>query len=299
MRGMVSVHRIAVLMTSHNRRELTLASLASVFRQEGAEDFELAVFLVDDGCTDGTGEAVRSRFPQVRVLEGNGSLYWNGGMRMAFDAAMKEGFDGYILLNDDTVLYDDALLRVVRSARAEQEAGRPRVVVGSTRSPETGKHTYGGFAMRTRGLAMWGEPVMPHVSEAVVCDTMNGNFALIPAEIVAAVGNLEERFRHQFGDLDYGLRARRAGFEVVVAPGYVGLCSANTTASVWRDSSVPLARRWKSVLSPKGVPVKEWLLFTRRHYGWRWVHYALSPYLRMLTAGLRRGKNAGAMHGIQ
>ena len=282
MRGMVPVHRIAVLMTSHNRRELTLASLAAVFRQDGAEDFDLAVFLVDDGCTDGTGETVRLQFPQVRVLEGDGTLYWNGGMRMAFDAAMKEGFDGYILLNDDTVLCDDAVLRVVRCARAGQEAGKPRIVVGSTRSPKTGAHTYGGLVMRTRGLAMWCEPVMPHVIEAVACDTMNGNFALIPAEIAAIVGNLEERFRHQFGDLDYGLRAKRAGFDVVVAPDYVGECAANTTASGWRDPSVPLAKRWKSIFSPKGLPLKEWLLFTRRHYGWRWLHYAASPYVKTI-----------------
>lgn len=282
----MTLNRIAVLMTSHNRRELTLASLASVFRQGGAKEFELAVFLVDDGCTDGTGEAVRSRFPQVRVLQGDGTLFWNGGMRVAFEAAMTEGFDGYILLNDDTVLYDDAVQRVVECARAQLATGRPAIVVGSTRSPQTGKHTYGGFVVQARGLAMWREPVMPHVSEAVACDTMNGNVALIPAEIAAVVGNLDERFRHQFGDLDYGLRARRAGFEVVVAPDYVGECAANTIASVWRDPSVPLAKRWRSVLSPKGVPVKGWLLFTRRHYGWRWVLYAVSPYVKTIVMSL-------------
>ena len=284
--------RIAVLMTSFNRCELTLASLASLFRRRDVEDIQLVVFLVDDGSVDGTGDAVRSQFPKVRVLPGDGTLFWNGGMRMAFNAAMEEGFDGYILLNDDTVLYDDAVQRVVACARAQLATGKPAIVVGSTRSPLTGERTYGGFVKRTRGLALWFDSVIPHPSEAVACDTMNGNFVLIPAEIASVVGNLEERFRHHFGDIDYGLRATRAGFQVVVAPGYVGECAQNTNAGTWRDASVPIAKRWKSLVSPKNIPVKEWLLFTRRHYGWRWLHYAASPYLKAITSSLlpRRGR---------
>jgi len=284
--------RIAVLMTSFNRCELTLASLASLFRTRNVEDIQLVVFLVDDGCTDGTGDAVRTQFPQVRVLQGDGTLFWNGGMRVAFDAAMTEGFDGYILLNDDTILYDDAVQRLIACARAQWAAGKPAIVVGSMRSPRTGERTYGGFAKRTRGLALWFDPVIPHSSEPVTCDTMNGNFVLIPAEIAVVVGNLEERFRHHFGDIDYGLRAKRAGFQVVVAPGYAGECSQNTTAGSWRDATVSIAKRWKSLVSPKNIPLKEWLLFTRRHYGWRWLLYAASPYLKTIASSIlpRKGR---------
>jgi hypothetical protein len=35
-------------------------------------------------------------------------------------------------------------------------------------------------------------------------------------------------------------------------------------------------------LSPKGAPFREWLLYTRRHFGWRWPLYALSPYVKTL-----------------
>ena len=50
------ISRVAILITSHNRRELTLASLDSLFRQHRIEDVETEVFLVDDGCTDGRAE---------------------------------------------------------------------------------------------------------------------------------------------------------------------------------------------------------------------------------------------------
>jgi GT2 family glycosyltransferase len=290
------IHTIAVLMTSFNRRKVTLKSLTALFDQQKVEGISVTVFLVNDSSTDGTTEAVESSFPKVRVLQGNGTLFWNGGMRMAFDAAMQESFDAYLFLNDDTALYSDALERVTACARTWLAASTPAIVVGSTRSPESGIHSYGGIAMRGHGFAVRHEKILPGDSLSIDCDTMNGNVALVPREIAEVVGNVDNRFRHQFGDFDYGLRARRAGFSVVVAPGYVGECRPNSPAGTWRDPSLSFSKRWRNLTSPKGVPFGEWLLFTRRHYGWRWPFYAVSPYLKTIlssTLPTRRSQSHG------
>jgi GT2 family glycosyltransferase len=283
------IHQIAVLMTSFNRREVTLKSVAALFQQRKAEGVQFTVFLVNDGSTDGTDEAVHSRFPDVRVLQGDGTLFWNGGMRMAFETAARESFDAYLFLNDDTFLYSDALERITECAKRWLTASTPAIVIGSTRSPRSGKHSYGGIVLRTHGLTLTHEKVIPDGFVSVGCDTMNGNVALIPKEIATVVGNLDERFRHQFGDLDYGLRARGAGFNVVVAPGYAGECHSNSSSGTWRDSSMTFKKRWQSLTSPKGVPFEEWLLFTRRYYAWRWPYYAASPYLRTIASSLLPG----------
>jgi GT2 family glycosyltransferase len=275
--------RTAVLITSFNRRESTLKSLASLYRQT-AQGIRLAVFLVDDASKDGTREAVQAQFPEVRILLGDGSLFWNGGMRKAFAAAREVGFDAYLFLNDDTVLYDDALERIASCAAAWSSTGKPAIVVGSTRSPITGEHTYGGIFRRVGGVSVRLEKVKPGHGNAIACDTMNGNCAFIPRAIADVVGNLDGRFRHQFGDLDYGFRARKAGFSVAVFPGYVGECSANSSVGTWRDPALPFAKRWRHLTSPKGVPMHEWFLFTRRHFGWRWVYYAISPYLNTIAS---------------
>ncbi len=281
------IRGIAVLMTSFNRRVFTLRAMGALRRQKGISDLRLTVFLTDDGCTDGTGDAVRTQFPEAQVLRGDGSLYWNGGMRKAMAAALEQPFDAYLLLNDDTFLYDDALARVVRCAEDQLAAGRPAIVVGSTRSPRTGELSYGGVALRVDGSRVALEKVAPHEQETLPCDTMNGNVVLVPRAIAERVGTLDAQFRHQFGDLDYGLRARRAGFSVVIAPGYAGECESNSIARTWRDESAPFSVRWKNLISPKGVPFTEWALFTRRHYGWRWLHYAVSPYVKTIVSSLR------------
>lgn len=283
---MTLLYRVAVLVTSHNRRVLTLASLTSLFEQHGINDVALSVFLVDDGSTDGTGDAVRLRFPRVHVLQGDGSLFWDGGMRVAFAAARQKAFDAYIFLNDDTVLYKDAMARIVACARSRLAEGTPSIVAGSTRSPVSGKHSYGGFSIRTRGPVLCLEKIEPRPTSTVRCDTMNGNFALIPREIAEIVGNIETRFCHHFGDFDYGLRAKRAGFDVVVASGFLGECAENSSADTWRDSRLSLRTRWHHLHSPKGMPFGEWCLFTTRHYGWRSVYYMWSPYAKTIVSGL-------------
>lgn len=274
--------RIAVLGASHNRKEVTLASLQQLFSQRAVEQIQLTVLLVDDGSKDGTGDAVKSEFPQVRLLHGDGSLYWNGGMRMAFSLAMQEGYDAYLWWNDDSLLFSDSLSRIVAFAEAEAKKNAPAIIVGSMCDPETNKRTYGGFSKRENGLHYRLEPVNPHDDCAVRCETMNGNFTLIPRSIAEHLGNLDCAFRHQLGDLDYGLRATREGIPILVAPGYYGSCPDNSARGTWRDRSLPRRKRWEHLMSPKGAPIREWLTFTYRHYGWRWLLYALSPYVKVL-----------------
>lgn len=282
----MSMRRIAVLMTSFNRCQFTLRALDRVYAQQAIDSLVIRVFLVDDGSKDKTTETVRAQFPAVSVLRGDGSLYWNRGMHKAFEAALVEGFDGYLFLNDDTMLAHDALRRLIDEFDAQEAEGTIAIVVGSTCSPVTGEHSYGGMKILRRGAKVEFIKIAPREDRPQFCDTMNGNIALIPSAVAQAVGNLDPRYHHHFGDLDYGLRARSAGFRIVIARGYLGECGNNSSSGTWRDTSLSLKKRWANLLSPKGQPPTEWARFTWRHYGWRWLHYLLSPYLKTIATSL-------------
>src|SRR5207302_2516035 len=60
-----------------NRGELTLACLRSLFEQRRA-GIELHAYVVDDASSDGTPDAIKSEFPFVDLISGNGQLFWNG-----------------------------------------------------------------------------------------------------------------------------------------------------------------------------------------------------------------------------
>lgn len=275
---------IAVLMCCHNRRAKTLAALKCLYQAAESVGVDIHTILVDDGSTDGTAEAVLAQFPETEVLHTDGSCYWNGAMRIAFAAAVRQEHAAYLWLNDDTQLFRTGLATMLQSLGAvRQAAANDCIVVGATKSQETGNTSYGGV-IRSHPLIPFRYRLLDPQPEPTACDTMNGNCVLIPHNIACALGNLAPEYVHAMGDTDYGLRARKAGFGVYLATQHVGFCERNSILGTFTDSSLAVRQRLRVMRSPKGLPVRPWLAFTRRHGGFFWPLYFIWPYLRVLLS---------------
>lgn len=278
--------RIAILITCHNRKEKTLACLEALYQNDLPEGYSLHVILVDDGSTDGTSEAVWARYPTVEIIKGDGNLYWNKGMHRAFARAMEIGFDAYLWLNDDTILYPGTIVRLLNVWHSSKsQTGEDSIIVGSSQDHVTAHLTYGGL-VRYSALKRLRYTLIQPGEQPVECHTMNGNCVLLPHTVAQRIGNLDPVFTHGMGDIDYGLRATKAGCTIWVAPGYVGMCELNSGKGLWADSSISLWDRWKKLLGPLGLPPVEWLIFTRRHSGWLWPLYWLNTYVKFWIKGL-------------
>lgn len=274
-----AVH-IAALMTCHNRVAYTTQSVRSL-QSQAVEGVSVDLFLVDDGSSDGTAQAVRDIWSNATVLNGNGNLFWCGGVRWAFQEAMAKGYDFYLWLNDDTMLDQDALERMLDTYQAVSSGlHEATIIVGSTRDPKTGVFTYGGWTQYRKpiGVISWTK-TPPHMERPTACTTMNGNCVLIAQSVVDRVGNIDEAFIHSMGDLDYGLRAIKSGCRIYIAPGYYGTCANNDQSAPKAVIRTSLSVRWKQLLGPKKFPVKAWRVFTHRHKGPLWFCAWLAPYL--------------------
>ena len=182
-------------MTCFNRKDKTLQALDSLFGQLADAD----VYLVDDGCTDGTGEAVKQQFPRVSVIQGTGNLFWNRGMHLAWTtAAAQHDYDFYLWLNDDTLLLADAIQDLLACSESEQHQS---VICGSTcaaNSPDD--ITYGGWIKTD---------ILKPNGQKQCCDFANGNILLVPKFVYKKVGTNDPVYHHSMGDFDYGARARK------------------------------------------------------------------------------------------
>jgi len=272
---------VAALLTCFNRREKTMACLRSLLGRTQLASIELTVYLLDDGSSDGTAASVRKEFPQVRLLDGDGSLYWNGGMRAAFGAAIEDGYDFYLWLNDDVRLFDGFLVNLFTTydAVAAQESAA-NIIVGATRGPVSGAMTYSGFVHASRWKPLWFFKLQPDEKQPLECDTMNGNCVLIPHAVVELIGNLDPVYIQTAGDMDYGFRARKAGAKIWVAPGYVGDCAPNNKHLLWRNPELTLRDRIKLVNTPHGLPFKPTFHYARRYGGWAWPVFFIWQYVR-------------------
>jgi len=278
----VSKIRIAVLMACYNRKKKTLNCLNSLNNQTDINDVQISVYLLDDGCTDGTADAVRLCYPHVRIIQGTGNLYWSAGMRVAFKEAVKEDYDYYLWLNDDTDFFSDTVRKLVDTSRllAKQE-GQEVIVAGSTRDRKTGTHTYGG-----RIRPKWWQPLTFKLLEPTDkprrCVTMNGNCVLVPRDVVKKVGIISSVFTQMAGDFDYGLRAGRLGISCWIVPGYVGTCSSNAWPS-YTNTTLSIKERLKTLANPKEAPPpREWMIFAWRHAEFLWPVYWARTLIRII-----------------
>lgn len=217
---------IAVLLTCFNRREKTVSCLQSLkiavdtYNAKCNNSVSIEVFLTDDGSTDGTAQAVREVIPDesvLHILQGNGNLFWAGGMRFAWEAALKQSpqWDYYLLINDDTVmlpcLFDD-LMRTVKFGVGK--FGKHPLITGFIRDPETHKVSFGGSTNK----------LLKPETEPQPCDVACANVMFFAQEVVDMIGTFDTRYIHSGCDYDYARMATLAGIPVLTTFSFVGEC---------------------------------------------------------------------------
>ena len=247
--------KIAILLTVHNRRDKTLRCMDSVYANRLPSNVSLDVFMTDDGCTDGTAEMVLTKYPQVHVVKGDGSLFWNRGMIAAWNQASKMDFDYYLWVNDDTYIYESAIEEMLNSA---EETGNNAIITGATESKNNGACTYGlrrgANLLKPNGTLQDGE-------------MMNGNFVIIPRKIYNAIGMLDPYYNHSSGDNDYGLMAIKKGFQVLLTKRFVATCERHDTVAKWCNPECNVKERLQALNSPMGQPLNEVFHFDYKHHG--------------------------------
>lgn len=266
--------RILVLLTCFNRKNKTVHCIKSLSGQKGIHtDF----IVVDDKSTDGTAEVLK-KYDNVFVLEGNGRLYYSGGMRLAIEAAknkLDEIYDYVLLVNDDVDFYPHSIERLIGYLDGEHA-----IMVGATESG--GALTYGGV-VKTSCFKPSYKKVMSSDAERRTCDTFNANCVLIPWNIFAELDNIDPVYMHAMGDYDYGLEARRKGLVIYVSDFFVGRCDLNKNDNTWSDRKLDRLERIRLKESPKGLPFRQWFYYLHKNFGiLTAIVYSFTPYMKIL-----------------
>lgn len=256
---------IAILITCYNRKEKTLNCLKQISNLEGIDGVGMEIYIVDGGSTDGTVEAILNSYPQVNIEENQG-LYWAGGMRKAWSNAISQkSFDYYWLLNDDTIIYSDSLICLLKADEYSlANYGKHGIYTGCTKSPSTGIVTYGAKVLFNK-TRLKGELISPKENEYQECDLCNGNILFIPREVYEKCGNLSLKYMHGIADWDYSLRAKQKGFPVLVVPGFLGECERDHGKG-YLPQSTPLKKRIEFLYSPKGLAYEDFMYFTKTFF---------------------------------
>jgi GT2 family glycosyltransferase len=206
---------VHALIPAHNNKPEVLEVLGCL---EGQRHVDLAVLLVDDGSTDGTAEEVRRRFPRVRLLHGDGQLWWTGANVVGVADIMERAKAGdfVLLLNNDVSIDEGYVGELVACSESLD-----RAIVGSTIvDDERRDRMVAGLRLdrRLRITEQTDASAMRQSDYDDQVDVLPGRGTLVPVEVFRRIGTFNRRRLPHYGaDYEFTIRARRAGFRLAVS----------------------------------------------------------------------------------
>jgi galactofuranosylgalactofuranosylrhamnosyl-N-acetylglucosaminyl-diphospho-decaprenol beta-1,5/1,6-galactofuranosyltransferase len=239
----------AVVICTFNRADDCLATLRTLASDPTVVEELSAIYVIDQGtetldsresfATLSTAFGAVLRYVRQPNLGGAG-----GFTRGIYEAVRNETVEGVnlLLMDDDIRLEPDT---VVRLRALADRADEPILVGGQMLNLLHPTQLHVGAETTDLGILRAGLPVDDALTDADVSEeqpetrldaTYNAWWTcLIPSEVVKAIGYPLPVF-FQWDDIEYGLRARGAGFPTVTLPG-AGVWHADFSWKNWDDWS--------------------------------------------------------------
>jgi GT2 family glycosyltransferase len=234
---------LAIIIISFNVRKLLQECLESIYRETRRTRCE--IWVIDNNSRDDSVAMLKQSFPDVRLIENKENL---GFTRANNQAIARCRSDLVLLLNPDTLIQDGALDKMVQFMDEHPEVGvsgcRVENPDGSLQlacrrsipTPQVAFYRMTGLSRlfpHSKVMAKYNltylDPDQPHEVDAV-----SGAFLMIRRQVVNQIGMLDETFWIFGEDIDWCIRAQKAGSKVMYYPEahilhYKGIgCSTNS-----------------------------------------------------------------------
>jgi N-acetylglucosaminyl-diphospho-decaprenol L-rhamnosyltransferase len=205
--------KLSVVIPTYETAEMTLRCCASVM---AALPAEAEVVVVDDGSTDDSGRRIADAFPALTVLRQPA----NGGYAVAVNAGVATSRGELVLLlNSDTLVQPGVLDAFVEAFDRDPQLG----VAGAQLVNADGSLQWSAGPVPTllwlfvmvSGIAPLFRPFRRRRgAPAGDVAWVSGAAMMLRRSVWNAIGPLREDFRFYAQDLDFCMRARRAGWTV-------------------------------------------------------------------------------------
>jgi len=210
-----SSSRLAAIVLNHCTPDDTLLAIKSLLASRRPID---DLILVNNDSVDLGRDTFQLMCPRVTCLHTGRNIGFSGGMNTGVREALARGADRVLLVNSDVVVPPDCVERLERCLDGTAHTGIAGPVLLSRSEPDRLESRGMSYApisgrMRHRGA----DAAAGQVGEASAVDGVTGCLMLVKREVFEAIGLLDEDYFFSFEDLDFCLRARRAGFSTVVA----------------------------------------------------------------------------------
>ena len=272
----------AAVVVTYNRRHLLLECLAALVAQTRPLE---RIHIVDNASSDGTWQALHDAGWLARANVDYHCLPDNrggaGGFATGLERAVEQGADWVWMMDDDAMAAPDALVCLLAAAASAAN------LYGSV--AVAGERLAWGMTVTTDALRVERLIDLPAQSEVAFLPFLG---ILVHRDLVAQIGLPDASFFLAADDLEYCLRAAKAGARcVLVAASRI----SHPSAQVYR-----LALLGKTFHCLRLPPWKRYydtrnrIFVARRHFGWRLYTQTLPSIALRLVFTLCNESRRGA-----
>jgi len=223
---------ITVNWNDYNNTARLLSSLRKI------EQPSFIAIVVDNGSTDGSAQRLKAEFPEIYLLE----MERNAGFGTANNAAIRllleKSIPYSLLLNNDAIPTQDAIIKLVNHMKAFPQAGAiGAIILEDTPTPTI--QAYGGACIRPwLGIAKAAQTPQAPI------DFLTGACILFRNNALREVGLFDETLFLYWEDADLCLRLQKAGWELQVADAHIIHTGSVSTGRNQRMRSMHIMRSY-------------------------------------------------------
>lgn len=268
--------QVSFLIVNWNGRQVLAECLKAI--SETCQNIPYETILVDNGSNDGSVSMVRERFSSVKLICLDANHFFAYPSNLAARAAVGENL---LLLNNDIILHQNCVSRLLSTLRAHDDIGAvaPQLRYPDGRIQATCRRLPTFLNLVFTGLRL--DSIVPHLSWKMRdynhCTSKDVQQPMMSALLIRRqcwedVGELDERFPLYFNDVDWCHRALRQGWRIRFEPSAQAI-----HYEAWTGKKLGFRQ---ASLSARGL----YRYFRKHHvisiYSWRW------PLLLVLVGGL-------------
>jgi N-acetylglucosaminyl-diphospho-decaprenol L-rhamnosyltransferase len=208
---------VTVSIVSHGNRELVLACLDSLLPElQGSRTVEIAV--LDNASEDGSAEAIRSKFPNVRLLASR----TRAGFGANHNTLARITTGKYLfLLNDDTIVRPGTVAALADFLESNPSVGvaAPRIYTAQG-DPHTFVLSFPTLLQAARrGIWPWARLKRWEGREPKRVDWVNGCAMMVSRRAFEEANGFDEAFFMYAEEKDLCARLGRLGCQTYLGPG--------------------------------------------------------------------------------
>lgn len=207
---------VITVILNTNRRDDTLEVLASL---EESTYNNHSVIVLDNASTDGSVDAIQKKYPHVEIIGLTQNLGYAGNNNVGIEIAIAKGADWVFVLNEDTILAEDCLKRLVEIGESDSSIGIVGPLVYHHSEPDVIQSAGGSLGPNWQSQHLGqNERDIGQFQYPQDVEWISGCAIMVRRTAIERVGALDARFFYYWEETEWCLRTRRDGWRVVFVP---------------------------------------------------------------------------------